>query len=210
MISTPIARRLQHKCRRKDCWNWKMYSKYQLGYIVGLSQVRRDGKTTLEREDCMFNYFGTTQGQYGVGFLVSKKWQANIIEGYSERVAVLKFKLTHNKSLTIFQTYALTSLHTDDEVEEFYDTLNEAYDECKGTWSIIIGDFNAKIGTRQQLDRTDIIGPYELGNRNEHGTHLIQFASRQRLSNTFFYKKNLGVVGHGTLQNLDGRTKKRN
>lgn len=33
----------------------------------------------------------------------------------------------------------------DDEEEDFYNLLNKAYDDHKGTWSLVIGDFNAKM-----------------------------------------------------------------
>lgn len=121
-------------------------------------------------------------------------WQKDkIIEfvGYSDRIAVLKFSLDHNKTLNLVQAYAPTSTHSDDEVEDFYSLLNKACDDHRGTWNIVIGDFNAKVGPRQDLDNYDIMGPHGLGRRNERGSRLIQFAFGQNLkiSNSFFYKK---------------------
>lgn len=124
---------------------------------------------------------------------VNKKWKNNITEfvSYSDRIALLKFKIDHTKTLTIIQVYAPTSTHTDDEIEEFYDLLNRACDEHRGTWMMVIGDFNAKIGSRLPSDNQSILGPHGLGSRNERGKRLIQFASNQNfnINNTFFYKK---------------------
>ncbi|XP_050561583.1 uncharacterized protein LOC126912619 [Spodoptera frugiperda] len=161
--------------------------------IIGLAEVRREGEKILEREDSIFYHMGESSSQYGVGFLIHKKWKNNIIEfiSYSDRIALLKFKIDHTKTLTIIQVYAPTSTHTDDEIEEFYDLLNRACDEHRGTWMMVIGDFNAKIGSALPSDNYNILGPHGIGHRNDRGTRLIQFASSQNLNinNTFFYKK---------------------
>uniref|UniRef100_A0A2A4JJ14 Endonuclease/exonuclease/phosphatase domain-containing protein n=1 Tax=Heliothis virescens TaxID=7102 RepID=A0A2A4JJ14_HELVI len=50
------------------------------------------------------------------------------------------------------RVYAPTSSHSDDEVEEFYDLLNKACDEHRGTWTLVMGDYNSKIGPRLPTD----------------------------------------------------------
>ncbi|KAI5640839.1 craniofacial development protein 2-like [Phthorimaea operculella] len=161
--------------------------------IVGLSEVRRKGETTLERDDNIFFHYGETSGLYGIGFLVHKKWKDNIKEfiAYSERIAVLKFRVSDKKLLTIIQAYAPTSAHTDEEVEEFYVVLNRACDENKSAWRLLMGDFNAKVGIRQDSDNDAILGPHGLGLRNDRGIRLIQFAFGQnvKILNTYFPKK---------------------
>ncbi|CAG9133292.1 unnamed protein product [Plutella xylostella] len=176
--------------------------------IIGLSEVRREGELTTETESDIFYYNGISGGQYGVGFLVAKKWKQNIEEfvGYSERIAVLKLKISQHHTATFIQTYAPTSSHSNEEIEDFYDLLNRAYDENKGTWTLVLGDFNAKIGIRNDSDNFDVLGPFGLGDRNERGSRLIQFAFGQRLSisNTFFYKKS---QRRWTWVSPDGRTR---
>ncbi|PZC87102.1 hypothetical protein B5X24_HaOG201338 [Helicoverpa armigera] len=176
--------------------------------IIGLSEVRREGEKTEERSDNIFFHVGVDNGLHGVGFLVAKKWKNNIIEfrGYSERIAVLKFRLTSTKTLTLIQTYAPTSAYSDDDVEDYYDLLNQACDDNRGTFNLVLGDFNAKIGARQHNDDGGIIGPHGLGNRNERGSRLLQFAFGQILSisNTFFSKK---PQRRWTWISPDGRTK---
>jgi endonuclease/exonuclease/phosphatase family metal-dependent hydrolase len=161
--------------------------------ILGLSEVRRDGEDIVERENTIFFYCGNSSGQSGVGFLVHKKWKDNILEftSYSDRIAVLKFKLSEKQTITVVQSYAPTSTHPDEEVEDFYDLLNRACDEHRSTYNLIIGDFNAKIGKRQELDDTTVVGPHGLGDRNIRGSRLMQFAFGQKfqISNSFFFKK---------------------
>ncbi|KAI5636907.1 craniofacial development protein 2-like [Phthorimaea operculella] len=146
--------------------------------IIGLSEIRREGEDILERENCILCYKGEKSGTNGVGFLIAKKWKENILEftGYSDRVAALKFKINDSKTLTLIQAYAPTSSHNDDVVEDFYDVLNKACEENRGAWTFILGDFNAKIGNKQELDNETIIGPHDLGIRNERGARLIQWA----------------------------------
>lgn len=112
--------------------------------------------------------------------------------GYSERVAVLKFGVTPEKTLTLVQIYAPTSAHADDDVEEFYNLVNRAAcDENRRTWNMIIGDFNAKVGLGHERDNVEIVGNFGLGERNERGNRLTQFAfgKNMHFCNTFFMKK---------------------
>lgn len=47
----------------------------------------------------------------------------------------------------IVQSYGPTSERDDDEVEEFYDDLDRAVDQCKNhEVTIVMGDLNAKVG----------------------------------------------------------------
>ncbi|KAI5651324.1 craniofacial development protein 2-like [Phthorimaea operculella] len=96
--------------------------------IVGLSEVRREGEECIERGTNVFYYSGVAGGQSGVGFLVSKRWINNIQEfiAYSDRIAVLKFRISETQILTVIQIYAPTTSHPDAEIEEFYDTLDKA------------------------------------------------------------------------------------
>lgn len=70
---------------------------------------------------------------------------------------MLKFQLTPNKTLTLVQVYAPTSAHSDEDVEDFYDLVNRACNENRGIWNMVIVDFNAKVGQRQELDCGDTV-----------------------------------------------------
>ncbi|XP_063383590.1 uncharacterized protein LOC134669904 [Cydia fagiglandana] len=77
---------------------------------------------------------------------------------------VFRFMVLVSVLVRINMAYAPTSSHSDDEIEEYYDLLNKACDEHRGTWTMVLGDFNAKVGVRAELDNTDIVGPHGLDN----------------------------------------------
>lgn len=83
----------------------------------------------------------------------------NIVEikAFSERIALLKFKTKSNELISIFQVYAPTSASSKEETKEFYIQLEEAFLNGKSDLNLIMGDFNAKVGTN--LDANPSVGP---------------------------------------------------
>ncbi|GFO05640.1 craniofacial development protein 2-like protein [Plakobranchus ocellatus] len=74
--------------------------------------------------------------------------------------------------LDIIQVYAPTANSNDEDLEKFYNDLNTAKTQCKSQDPLIImGDFNAKVGT-DKVD--DIVGKHGLGIRNERVEKLIE------------------------------------
>ncbi|KAK3784259.1 hypothetical protein RRG08_039119 [Elysia crispata] len=53
-----------------------------------------------------------------------------------------------------------------------------------------MGDFNAKIGVKDEDEENEWIGPFGIGTRNERGEKLIDFCTANRLfvTNSFFKK----------------------
>ena len=78
----------------------------------------------------------------------TKKWKNKISEyiSYSNRIAVLKFRISKTQTLSVIQVYAPTLSHPDDEVEQFNDLLIKSCDEYRRTFNIVMGDFSAEIG----------------------------------------------------------------
>lgn len=100
-------------------------------------------------------------------------------------MSLLKLQTTH-RDLNIIQVYAPTNDKPDQEIEEFYNKIDEVMRLTKeGEITIIIGDFNAKIGRGVEGDS---IGAYGLGERNGRGDRLVQFCVENNLliANTFF------------------------
>ena len=89
-------------------------------------------------------------------------------------------------NITVFQVYVLTSNAEEDEVEQFYEDLQDyleltpAKDE-----PFIIGDWNTKVGSKETPGVTDKFG---LGVRNEAGQRLKGFWQENTLviTNTLF------------------------
>lgn len=160
--------------------------------VLGLSEVRRMGESIIEKEngDLLFHIGTTTPGQKGVGFIVKRDLKHMVMEltGISERIAVLKLA-TRNSPVTIIQVYAPTEASSEDELENFYKSLDNALEKFKSPTNLIIGDFNGKVGSRSHEDE-EPVGPHGFGRRNDRGDGLVQFAQEHRLkiANTFFRK----------------------
>jgi len=92
-------------------------------------------------------------------------------------------------NIVIMQVYMPTSEYEDDEVEKFYDTIEEILEEDgKGdTNSIILGDWNRVVGEESYKN---IVGSHGLGRRNHRGQMLIDFCERNGVivTNTWFKK----------------------
>lgn len=162
--------------------------------VIGLSEVRRIGENqlTLNSGNVLF-YVGEEKAIRGVGFLVHKKYVKQIVDvkKISSRVIYIILQLNTKYSIQIIQTYAPTSDYSEKEVENYYEDISTALQEGKTRFTLLIGDFNAKIGSKMDEAET-AIGQHGLGERNERGTALIEFLHHNKLyaMNTFFQKNN--------------------
>uniref|UniRef100_A0A914W5Q0 Metalloendopeptidase n=1 Tax=Plectus sambesii TaxID=2011161 RepID=A0A914W5Q0_9BILA len=151
--------------RHYECLEWKDGSKVALG-------VREDPRNVG-----------------GIGFIVSKEWSKSIdsLDVLRPRIGVLTINLQKQQTLCIIQVYAPTSAADDEEIERFYDDLEEEINK-RSTYLVVMGDFNAKVGRRQ--DDETFIGPFG-GDRNKRGKRLAAMAESRRLfvANTFFQKR---------------------
>ena len=76
--------------------------------------------------------------------------------------------------MKIIQMYAPTSTHNNDEVESFYEDISKAIQQDQEQCTILIGDFNAKLG--HKLDDSELaLGPHGYRERNDRGIMLLNF-----------------------------------
>ena len=83
--------------------------------------------------------------------------------------------------------YAPTSRTT----EQNEDDLDEALINVESKYKIIIiGDFNAKIGKKEDDCGSIYVGPYGIGKRNDRGERLLNWAEENKMyiANTMFKK----------------------
>ena len=88
--------------------------------------------------------------------------------------------------MTVIQVYAPTSNAEEAEVERFYEDLQDLLELTpKKDVLFIIGDWNAKVGSREI---PGITGKFGLGVRNEAGQRLTEFCQENALviANTLF------------------------
>ena len=80
---------------------------------------------------------------------------------------------THNRQIPteIVQVYAPTTSHSDEETDNFYNTIDKIL-EKQTHYTIVMGDFNAKVGgqTNTSERATECFG---LGQRNERGEETL-------------------------------------
>ena len=82
-------------------------------------------------------------------------------------------------NITIIVVYAPTTGSTEEEIDAFYETLEEAKSQCKpNEVNIIIGDLNAKVGSETD-GRT--VGPHGTGERNECGEKWVQWCDSKNM-----------------------------
>ena len=90
----------------------------------------------------------------------------------------------------MINAYAPTSNAEDKKMEQFYDYIEKAMADSGSKYKIITGNFKAKIGTKTKED-FKIMGAFGIGERNERGDRLTEFAEAHKLiiGNTQFQKQ---------------------
>ena len=103
----------------------------------------------------------------------------------SDRVFLVKIQ-GNPFNIAIIVVYASMTGSTEEEIDAFYETLEEAKSQCKpNEVNIIIADLNAKVGSE-----TDggTVGPHGTGKRNECGEKWVQWCDSKNMviMNTWF------------------------
>ena len=159
--------------------------------MVGICEVRwtEEGETDGGR----FVWSGSKEKhENGVGLLMSEKARKAML-GYNpvnERVLTVRFN-AYPKNITVIVVYAPTTSHSDEEIETFYERLEDVIEKVdKNDMKIVIGDWNAKIG-HDNTGWEDEMGLHGLGDRNSRGERLLLFAKQYSLyvANTKFYSR---------------------
>ena len=155
--------------------------------ITGVAETRWKEEGYLKKEKYTFIHSGGNESQHGVGFLIRNTIAESVL-GYlpvNERCILLKLK-AKPFNISILQAYAPTSDYSEEDIETFYESLSNTLKEVKSSEVLIVmGDFNAKVGSEKY---GTVTGNHGLGTRNERGMRLIHFCEENNLTimNTFF------------------------
>ena len=157
--------------------------------VLSETRYTEEGKVPLE--GFSYIYSGGDKHEHGVGFIVKPSVEKSILGHWpvSKRNIMLKLK-AKPFDIAIIQTYAPTSSHSDEEIEEHYEEIEKMLKEVKSTdVLIILGDFNAKIGKGSYQD---LVGNHGLGKRNARGERLLNFCIEKNMmiANTTFQHPN--------------------
>ena len=108
---------------------------------------------------------------------------------------------------TIVQVYAPTSASSEEDIDSFYDQLQQTITTTPSKDILIImGDFNAKVGSDWE-SWNGTLGKFGLGESNDRGERLLNFCALNNLciTNTFFKQKK--IAKEWTWESPDGTTK---
>ena len=155
--------------------------------IMGLSEVRWKDNGDFLSDGIRIIYTGGSNGEAGVALLIESKLAKNIttIEMIGGRIIMVRITAAPT-NIVVIQVYMPTTRYTDDEVEEWYEKIEELLRKVKGTeYLVVMGDWNATVGENKDGEH---IGKYGLGKRNERGDRLAEFCKEHKLiiTNTWF------------------------
>ena len=165
---------LEHELKR---YQWQ---------VIGLSEVRWTGIGETTTQDGHKIWFSghESRHEYGVGFIVRKEALGSVKScmPISSRIIALQIS-AKPKNITLIQVYAPTSDHDDEEVETFYEELEETIKKApKKDIVFVMGDFNAKVGPDAHANWAGTAGKYGTGETNDRGLRLLEFANSHKLT----------------------------
>ena len=94
-------------------------------------------------------------------------------------------------NIKLIQVYAPTTIHSDEEIEEFYETNEQTISYSpKKDFLIVQEHWNAKVG--KNITWNGCVGRFVTGIINDRGQRLLEFAERHKLviANTLHPHKN--------------------
>ena len=166
--------------------------------IAALSETRISGVDQEIVEDgAGYTFFtmGKPEGeprQHGVGFAIKNTLLRNLGEqkprGISFRLSHMKVNLQHKRVANLISAYAPTLDSSDQIKDEFYEDLGTLLCSIPLDQKIILlGDFNARVGTDANAWRK-VIGKHGVGMENANGNRLLSFCAEHKLviTNTVF------------------------
>jgi exonuclease III len=164
-------------------------------HIAALQETKWTQEKTIRTKGGLIINLETTDAHKGLGFYLNEEWSKYeySVRSVSPRIAVIRFKTSPYGKITIINCYSPTMKATRDgdhtEIDAFYTTLEDTVmqERSKARITIVAGDFNAKIGQREDHEHQHI-GPHTIGKRNVHGQKLAEFATSMdfTISNSLF------------------------
>jgi exonuclease III len=169
--------------------------------ITTVQEIRWTGEGIIDKKNnTIFYSYDRIHHMFGTGFIVNKRMKHLVTDFKAKTPGICKMSVRG-----LFFNYSLIGVHApteekdDDEKDNFYDDLDQIYEECpKRDVKIIIGDLNAKIG-QEEIYRP-IIRKYSL-----HTLSNDNFACSTNMvvASTLFNHKDIHKM---TWRSPDGQT----
>ncbi|XP_041107422.1 craniofacial development protein 2-like [Polyodon spathula] len=156
--------------------------------LLGISELHWKDNGHFQSDNFSVYYSGHQELRRNGVAVIAHKNIAHTVESYatiSDRIMAIRIR-GKPLNVTVLQVYAPKTDAPEDESERFYAKIEEALEQVpKKDIIYIMGDFNAKVGSHEEVN---IIGRCGLGERNDAGDHLVQFCHENhlRVSNTWF------------------------
>ena len=152
---------------------------------LGATHWTEEGKIIQENHTMIYSGGENHRNRVGI---VMKNSVANSMMGFwtiSDTVIMMKLE-AKPFNINVMQVYAPPQDHDGEEIEKFYQEIQNGIKYAKSDEVIcIMGDLNANGGDERYQK---IVGMHGLGRRNERGERLIQFCQENKLiiANTWF------------------------
>ena len=156
--------------------------------ILGISELKWTGMGEFNSDDHYIHY---CKQEYlrrnGVAIMVNRRVLNGVLGCNVKNDKMISVCLQGKPfNITVLQVYAPNSNAEEDDVERFYEDLQDLLELTpKKDVIFIIGDWNAKVGSQET---PGVTGKFGLGIQNESGQRLIEFCQENTLviANTLF------------------------
>ncbi|XP_062858811.1 craniofacial development protein 2-like, partial [Trichomycterus rosablanca] len=156
--------------------------------LLRISELKWTQSGHFQSNEHWVYYSGNdNQRRNGVAFILNQRLANTVLKYNTVSDRVISIRLQGAPiHVTVIQVYSPTTDAKEEDVELFYEQVQEEIDRTQNQdLLIIMGDFNAKVGHGKQ---GTVVGKFGLSKRNEAGERLIDFCTKNQLSimNTFF------------------------
>ena len=159
--------------------------------VLGIAETWRLNQANFRTDDgftVVYSGKDTGKRERGVGVIMGQE-AAKALMGFNpinDRIISVRLR-GHPFNITILQAYAPTGTAPDEDIDMFYEQLDDALEKIPARdMLVVMGDWNAKIG--QTNAKSAVTGRFGLGERNERGDKLEEFCLAHNLviGNTLF------------------------
>ena len=158
--------------------------------ILGISELRWTRMGEFHSDDHYIYYCGQESlRRNGIAIMVNKRVRNAVLGCNLKNDSIISLRFQGKPfNIMVIQVYAPTSNTEEAEAEWFYEDLQDLLELTpKPDILLIIGDWNAKVGSQEI---PGVTGKFGLGIKNEEGQRLTEFCQENTLvvANTLFQR----------------------
>ncbi|XP_071441712.1 craniofacial development protein 2-like [Hetaerina americana] len=154
--------------------------------ILGVREIKRAGADDFWSDGYRVIYSGYEQRIAGVSIILKKEWARRVKScwQYSERILMIRLE---------GRVCMQMSSHSEKEIEEVYEQLEEVIGAAKGKENLIVMGERNTVVVEGRAGRS--VGQFGLGKRNPAGESLIEFCYERNMvvANTIFEQHPRGI-----------------